>query len=131
MTTGREVQTPDGMTLRAFLDLFSFLGGTPGLKYFLDVIGHQGNACCHRCSFDASNNRSMHNHYLFLDGDGIKTVYRHSLLQHSAAREMRLPDAMLQNLGLRRITNECNLIMIRLAKLLCENVKNMPHTTKG
>ncbi len=51
MTTGFEDYDADGRKRRIFLDLVAFLGDTPALNSFLDVLGHTSNACCHLCRF--------------------------------------------------------------------------------
>ncbi len=131
MTTGREVVCPDGVTRTIFLDLVGFLGDTPGINSFLDVTGHQGNACCHRCTFHISKRRPLHNHFLHSAGDGMETAYRRTLSCRRAARLMELPPDLLQSLGLRRNPTENSFILPRLAALIRRNSRRIPLTGNG
>ncbi len=131
MRRGRTLRTADGILRRVFLDHVAFLGDTPGINAFLDVLGHNGLACCHRCAYRTGNKESFHNYYMSSSVSWHDTTVRRTPHRHDAVRLMRAPKEWLRDCGVLGHYEFGKSFLLQLWDA-CANVKaNVPKTSGG
>ena len=61
----------DGVKRRIFLDLVGFMGDTPAINHFLDILGHTASCCCHLCRFIRGSDTLIGSKYASSEDSGI------------------------------------------------------------
>ncbi len=77
----------EGNMRRIFLDLVGFVGDTPALNAFLDVLGHTSCACCHLCRYVRRSATIVGSRFTGKGTDGGRTALQRGFIQEQAIRD--------------------------------------------
>ncbi len=80
MTDGFLDIDAEGNKRRIFLDLVGFIGDTPALNSFLDVLGHNAIACCHLCRYVRQSSTMVGSRFTARPLDGTRTAFQRSFM---------------------------------------------------
>lgn len=108
----------DSEKVHVFLDLVGVLGDTPGLNIILDVLGHKGNTCCHKCSFDLRKEGPLANPYIAGHGTWSRTASRRTSWRQRALRAMKASGVLMEVLGVKEKVSYIHFVLYELEQVI-------------
>ncbi len=131
MTTGFIDYDADGNRTRIFLDLVAFLGDTPAINSFLDVMGHTSAACCHLCRFVRGSKTLVGSRFAVGRSHGMLSHTMRTFFQHTAVRDSGARKETCRLLGMKPNLSPAVKTMLQMCDGMFNARHSIPKTSTG
>ncbi len=131
LTRGFVDYDADGRKRRIFLDLVGFLGDTPALNSFLDVLGHTSTACCHLCRYVRGSSTLIGSRYTAGHSHGMISHAMRTYFQHAAVRDCAAQAETCRILGMKAQVPSTTKVIYSLRERMFRARTAVPKTSTG
>ncbi len=131
MTTGFNDYDADGKKRRIFLDLVGFIGDTPALNHYLDVLGHTAVSYCHLCRFSRGSKSLLGSRYGSNEAYGMLPNVMRGFFQHMAVRDCGAKAENCRHNGMKPASTPSSDILTQFRATIFNQRGDIPKTNSG